>query len=183
MSTKKPAAKIVKLPEEITASSDYKNLVDLFAVLAEAQDQKITLQASLNQASRELIDEHRKEIVELETTITQADSAIEVICRRHPEWFEKVKTLKTPYGAASFRKSSELVAPSEDATIALIKASGRAADFIRVTEDLDREALEKLSDEELGKLGLFRKTEDKFAAKPAKVDLGKATAEAQEVAA
>lgn len=176
--------KVTKLPEQPTDPAAYQNLVEFLAILADTTDELNLLQAELNKAERSLIDEHRDELVEYHERIAKAEQAIEQICRAHPDWFKKAKTLKTPYGQCSFRKSSELATPSEDASIALIKASGRAKDFLRTTEELDLEALEKLSDTELAAFGIIRREEEKFTAKPARVDVGKAAVEAaKEVAA
>jgi len=177
-------SKITQMPDQLTTNADYKNLVDLLAVLGEATDQLDDLQARLNQDSRELIDEHRADFVKLQTTIADAEQSIETLCRNHPEWFAKKQTLTTPYGQCAFRNSSSLTIPSEDATMALIRQTGRAGDFIRTTEELDKEALEKLSDAELAALGILRTKEKKFSAKPGKLEIGKAVAEAaKEVAA
>ena len=170
--------KVTKLPEQPSDPASYQNLIEFLAILSDTTDDLNLLQTELNKAERELIDEHRDKLVEYHERIAKAELAIEQICRAHPDWFEKVKTLKTPYGQCSFRKSSELNAPSEDASISLIKASGRAKDFLRTSEELDLEALEKLSDAELAAFGIIRREERKFSVKPARVDVGKAAVEA-----
>jgi phage host-nuclease inhibitor protein Gam len=168
--------KLIPLPEQVTSSTDFRNLVDLFAVLSEATDRQTILQATLNQEARELVDAHRPEIVELTTTIAHSKEAIETLCRHHREWFKDSKTLRTAYGVASFRASSKINAPNEDAAIVLLKAAGRF-DLVRTVEALDLEALEKLDDKALAAFGLVRVAEESFAVKPGKVDLGKGVAE------
>jgi phage host-nuclease inhibitor protein Gam len=78
----------------------------------------------------------------------------------------------------SFRESKSLLVPNEVATIALLKASPElaAADFVRTHEALDREALEKLDDAALARLGVLRKATESFSLKPVKVDLAKVAA-------
>lgn len=171
-------AKASSLPTP-AESPDYSNLIDLLAVYSDATDRLAELQSRLNDDQRSLVDDARDEYVELQTKLGEAEAAVEVICRRHPEWFKKAKTLKTLYGAAGFRETTRVIVPDERAAITLITAAGRDADFVRTVRELDLEALEKLGDDELAKFGLIRKTDNAFSLKPAKLDLGKAVQEQQ----
>lgn len=166
-------------PAPADPSPDYKNLIDLLAVLGEAETRLSEMQARLDEDQRNLVDEVRDEYVELQTKIADAEQAIETICRRHPEWFKKAKTVKTLYGSAAARETKKLIIPDEPVTITLIQAAGRGADFIRVTTEVDREALEKLDDAELAKFGVTRSVDTSYTIKPAKLDLGKAVQDSE----
>jgi hypothetical protein len=94
---------------------------------------------------------------------------------KHPDWFAKTKTLKTPYGTVASRTSTKLEIPSEEVTIALLEARGAEAEpYLRTRKFLSVESLETLDDLELARLKLRRVTSERITVTPAKLDLGKA---------
>lgn len=172
-----------KLSTPMDNNPEYQNLVNLLAILSEANSRNAALQAQINQEYLDLVDVHRLEYSVNQKIIADTESAIETIVRRHPEWLSKRKTLKTPYGEVKSTCFPKLDVPSEEASIRLIKVSNRETDFIRTKEELDKEALEKLSDEELSKFGITRRPSESITIKPAEVELGKAVTELEKEAA
>lgn len=165
-------------------TDQYKNLVDLLAVYAECTNRLEILQSEIHSGLIEIIDDKRKEYAETQAALSQAESAIEQIATSHPEWFsEKRRSIKTPYGTVSFRRSTKLDVANEEASIILIEQlcdEDAAAQLIRQEKALNLEALEKLSDAELKQYRIRRVTEDNCSVKAAKIDLGKAVKEAAE---
>jgi hypothetical protein len=159
---------------------DYKNLVNLLAVLSDATNRQAVLQQEIDAEYLELVDPRKQEYAANQQAISEAEAAIETIAQRHPEWFAKVKTLKTPYGSVKSTSSPKLQVPSEDASIRLILAAGRKDEFIRESLTLDKESLEKLKDHELAEFGITRVKNDSLTIKPATIDLGKAVQAAEE---
>lgn len=154
---------------------DYENLVNLLAILSEANARQTAMQGEIDQAFLDTIDAHRKDYAENQSKITETEEAIREIAARHPEWFPaKKKTVQTPYGSVKSVSSKKIVAPSPEASIALIKQADRATEFIRIREELDLEALEDLEDAELALFGIRREANETITPKPAVVNLGEA---------
>lgn len=169
----------MSVPTIITANSDYKNMVDLLAVFSEAHTRQSQLQAQLNEQFLDGVDSHKAEYAAIQHALGAAEAAIEELCRKHPEWFAKRKTLKTPYGEVKSVSSAKLLAASDDASIRLIRAAGLGDAFIRTRDELDREALERCTDEQLACFGIRRVATETITVKPIDVDLGKAVRDAE----
>lgn len=162
-------------------------MVNLLAVYSEAANRLDELQASANGSLLELIDGAKEEYAKLQQTLTESESALEVIALRHPEWFsEKKRSVKTPYGTVKFHASSKLVVKNEEVTLLLLDKLAdenpefKRADYVRSKEELNIEALEKLDDAVLKKLRIERVPTENFSVVAAKVDMGKAVKEAAE---
>jgi uncharacterized caspase-like protein len=161
------------------SASDYQEAIRLLAVLTEAQNQIDAIEAEANAALLEAIDDHKKDYAKLQDTISKTQAAIETIARLHPEWFSDGKTVKTPYGSFALKKNPpKLNVKNEELTLVLIEQANRA-DLLRETKALDLEALSKLTDDELAKFRITRTSDDRFEAKPAKLDMGKAVKAAE----
>ena len=172
-------------PDPDRKSEDFKNLVDLLDVFSFAHHSLEEMQANMNREIMETIEGYRKDYSEMQRTLTEAETAIEVIATRHPEWFAEKKGLKTPYGMVKFTTSRPLVVANEELSLELIRrdAHGLALDpenLIREREELNLEVLATLSDEQLRAFKIRRETKENFSVVPAKIDLGKAVKEAAE---
>lgn len=160
-------------------TKDYKNLISLLSIGAEATARMDELQNSLHQAWLEMVDTMRTEYAKLQNTIASAEQAIEDAADLNPQWFKKQKSLKTPYGTVSYRKTTKLEVPNEEVSILLLEQLGQdGLPFLKTEKKLVLEALEKLDDQELERLRLRRATTQSFSVKYAKPDLGKAVAAA-----
>lgn len=169
-------------------SEDFTNLVNLLSVFTEATHRLAEMEANLNGEMMATIDDYKKDYATMQKTLTETETALEVIATRHPEWFEEKKGLKTPYGTVKFTSSNPIEVGNEELTIELIKrdAKGLGLDgskLIRTCEELNREALEALTPEQLASFRLKRVAKQNFSVVAAKVDLGKAVKEAAEKAA
>jgi hypothetical protein len=172
---------------EQPTSEDFKNMVNLLAVFSDASNRLDELEASANGSLLELIDEHKTEYAQLQHTLTETETALEVIALRHPDWFgEKKRSIKTPYGTVKFHASTKLVVKNEEVTLLLLDKHAqenpefKRADYVRSHEELNIEALEKLDDATLKKFRIERVPNDNFSVVAAKVDMGKAVKEAVE---
>ena len=158
-------------------TSDYKNLVDLMAIHAEASARLGELENDLQQAWLDLVDARRTDYTRMQEAHATSGEGIELLATIHPEWFEKSKTLKTPYGSVAFRSVSKLEIKNEEATILLIERMGEEGGiFLRQTTGLNLETLTLLSDSELREFRIRRVVLESCSVKPTKVDLGKAVA-------
>lgn len=166
-------------------SEDFTNLVNLLSVFSEATHKLDEMQANLNGELMLVIDQYKADYAAMQKTLTEAETALEVIATRHPEWFTEKKGLKTPYGTVKFTRSNPLVVPNEELTIELIErdAHGLGLDpenLIREVKTLNLEVLETLTPEHLKAFRCKREAKENFSVVAAKVDLGKAVKEAAE---
>lgn len=168
----------MKKPTESTpATPEFQNAIDLLAVLTEASNRLALIEAAADQEFIEIVDEFKKEFAQAQEAATKATSALETICRSHPEWFQTARTIKTPYGKVSFHRATRLEIPDEEATCRLLVAilgETDAASFIRHHQEADKEALALLPPETLARVMVREVVEDHFTAAPAKMEFGKA---------
>lgn len=165
--------------KQVADAADYKNLIDLMAIYAEAVSRMDELENDLNQAWLDLVDARRKDYASLQFHIGQAETSIRDLAEMNPQWFAKARSLKTPYGTVAFRSGSKLEVKNEEASIILLEQLGtEGLPFIKMEKKLILEALEKLSDSELERLRIKRVATESCNIKPAKIDMGKAVAAA-----
>jgi len=172
--------KTAEMPE---TSGDYKNLIDLLAVYAGADSRLKAMASEVQESLLETVDERRKEYAELQAAMTDAETAMEIIARRHPEWFASARSIKTPYGVVKFHASAKLVAANEEASIVLIESKcddEEKAKYLRTETTLNLEALKTLSDAQLKQFRIERVEDDNFSVKASTIDLGKAVKQAAE---
>ena len=183
LNNKNPMIKALTAEEQAAGpavGADYKNAVDLLAILSEAQNRLDDLQGQANAEFLECIDGHRPDYARLQSLIAQTTEGLEVLARRHPEWFTEGKTVKTPYGSVSLKDNPpKLEVKNEELTILLIEQAGADEKFVRQVKQLNLDALGELPDDELAKFRIKRVKTDRFEAKPAKVDMGKAVKDAE----
>ncbi|OHD21252.1 MAG: hypothetical protein A2Y38_05505 [Spirochaetes bacterium GWB1_59_5] len=82
--------------------------------------------------------------------------------------FVKVRSKELDFGTVAYRVVSSIPTPRAadklSAIVRAVKAMGMSC--LRTKEEIDKEALESLSDMELAKIGLTRKVEDKLRIEP-----------------
>lgn len=160
--------------------ADYKNLVDLLSVYSEASNRMEALQTEANEEYLTVIDDKKTEYARLQKIISEAELSLELIARRHPEWFKEKKTVRTPYGSVRLTATEKLEIANEEVAVLLIEQEGernpdfKAENYLRKEIILNREALETLDDQTLKRFRIKRVPGESFAAKAAKVDMGTA---------
>ena len=153
---------------------DFEAVINLLAVLGEANRQLDTLKSEIESRYLGIVSPLRGQYAKLQATVSETEAALEVIARRNPQWFDDKKSVATPYGAVKFKSSSELVIADENVTIQLIQALGNPTEMLRTVLVPNKEALEKLGNDELARLGILRKAKENFSADTDVIDLGKA---------
>lgn len=164
-------------------TEDFQNMVDLLAVYSAGENLLAILQEKLNEEMLSLVDKCRGEYAELQEALTKAETGLEILARRHPEWFETKKSIKTPYGTVKFHTGTHLEVTNDEATVKLLRAEEKlnpqfaSDDYIRIQELPNIEALEGMDDSTLARFMVKRVKEEKFSVTAAKLDLGKAVKE------
>lgn len=166
-------------PAPAALKNDYADLVKLLAELTDASNDLSSLESDANREHLAMAKGYLDRYQTLQTRVGEAKAAVEVIAARNPQWFADKKTLATPFGEVKRTTSTSLVIADEAVTITLIKAAGRADDFLKVETSVCLEVLEKLDDAELAKFGARREVEHNFKPEGASVDFGKAVAAAK----
>jgi len=164
-------------PDLLAQSQEYANLVNLLALYSEVSNQMLAMQADMQAKYMELIDEAKPEYATLQEKLGQAEAALELLALAHPEWFPAdCKSIQTPYGKVKFTSTSALVISNEEASILLIQNLGGDAEekYLRTNLEINREALEQLSEAELKALRIKRVKDQSFKVTPASLDMGKA---------
>ena len=169
--------------------ADFKNMCDLLSVFSEGMAQLKAMQGEMDSMLLDMVDDKREEYAAYQKAVTEAETSLEVIARRHPEWFTEKRSIKTPFGTVKFSRSTVLEIKNEELTIELVRSQLAAnsddpeateATYIRQAEALDREALERLDDDTLKRLRVKKVEKDNFSVVAASVDLGKAVKAAAE---
>lgn len=157
---------------------DFKALIDLLAVLGEANRKLAEMEREIETLYVGHVTERRAEYAAMQKSIGETEAALEVIARRNPQWFGEKKNVSTPYGVVKFKASTELVAADEqDAIRRILKA--RRPRLLRRNIELNRELLDELSDKELAAFGIIRKPKENITIETKVVDLGKAVKAAE----
>jgi hypothetical protein len=169
--------------------------VNLLAVYSDVSNRLSALQLQCDQDLLGVLDDVKEDYTELQGQLTQADSMVEAIASRHPEWFKVKKSIATPYGTVKFHSSKKLDVPNEEASIVRIQLEAEKrfptpaqkaqreefiAKYVRTSSVLDKEALEKEEDSFLTLLGIKRTKKENFSIVAATLDMGKAVKEAVE---
>lgn len=164
------------MPTTTMQTDDYTTLTTELDRYTRLNNQLAEIEARFQAAMADIIaTSYREEFAALTDELTESSDRIETLAIRHPEWFAKTKTIKTPFGTVASRSSTKLDVPNEEATIALLELRGTAAEpFLRTRKYLSVESLEALDDADLAALKIRRVTSEKITITPAKIDLGKA---------
>ena len=159
-----------------TATDDYTKLTEELGRYTALSNRLAKIEADFQSCITELIGEcYKDDFQSAQDELSEVEGRIETLAIKHPEWFAKTKTIKTPFGTVASRTTTKIEVPNEEATIALLELRGEEAKpFFRERKYLNIEGLEALDDGELRQLKLQRITTEKITISPAKVDLGKA---------
>lgn len=163
-------------------NGDFEHVVNLLAVLGEANRQLEALTREIETGYIALVNPHRALYAKLQGTVTETEAALEVIARRNQSWFEDKKSVTTPFGGVKFTRSTELIVADESVAVQLVLALGGkdgAEKYLRTVQVLNKEALDELTDAELARFGILRKAKENFKAATDVVNLGKAVKAAE----
>jgi Bacteriophage Mu Gam like protein len=171
-----------------TNAQDFAKFVDLQQQFTEKHNKLQELEVTINRSAQAAAESSAAAYVILQEELSRFDAELKAIFEKHPEWRGDKKSVDTPYGNVQQRTVIELEVPNPAMTVALIKARGQAdkefaaADFLRVEEEPNLEALERLDDAALSKLGVNRNKRESITVKPAKVNVAKAVKAAKKPA-
>lgn len=146
------------------------------------------LEVTINREAMAAASSNAEAYVVLQEEIGKLEIELKLLFERHPEWRGDHKSVTTPYGSVKQHTSKELDVPNDAMTVALIEGRAtlekgfKAEDFLHITKKPNLEALERLNDDELSKLGVNRLKKETITVKPAKVSVSKAVNAAKQEA-
>ena len=159
---------------------DLKRLHELCRLNATANRELALEKARIEHEFNALVSRHAEYVVEQQAAAERTLAGIEDLVRQHPEWLGEKRQLKTPHGTIKLTATSSLSIADEADTLNRLFARGKrdsgfnAELYYSEKLTLDKEALEKLSNANLGRLGIVRVEGDSFSFKLTAVDINKA---------
>ncbi len=118
-------------------------------------------ESAMNNQITMVKDAFSEKVEPLRTEIAELEQEIELFTKAHIGEFTDRKTKEMTYGKVGFRKVSEIVTRNVKAIIEACKQHGMT-DCIKVSEKLDKEALEKYTDSAIETVGAHRKEAEKY---------------------
>ncbi len=132
--------------------------------LGKIRENTITIrraEAAMNNQITAIKSAFSEKTVPLFAENAELEKEIEFFTKAHISEFTDRKTKEMTYGKVGFRKVSEIVTRNVKAIIEACKQHGML-DCIKVSEKLDKEALEKYADSAIETVGAHRKEGEKY---------------------
>ena len=125
------------------------------------------LQGEIGVKIHELIEQYRERLQVLKAKREAIRATIESFCLERKEEFLKKRSRQFTFGKVAWRLSEEIEIPKglEKAVLATVKKLG-LHECVRVKEELDKNALKKLPDKELVRIGVQKHKKDNFRIEP-----------------
>jgi len=149
-------------------ASDYKDWGEIDGALRRMGEIDIRLQkleGEMTLKLNEIRAEYDTKAEGLKAERKTIEDNISLFADAHKEEFAKVRSKDLTFGVVAFRVVSKVVMKSKAATLAAMKALG-LNQYIRITEEPDKEAMSGLDAGTLAKVGASLKTEDKLRIEP-----------------
>jgi len=125
------------------------------------------VQGEIGLKIHELIEQYRGRLQTLKAKREAIRATIEAFCVERKEEFLKKRSRQFTFGKIAWRLSEEIDIPKglEKVVLATVKKLGWD-ECVRVKEELDKNALKKLDDKELLKIGVQKRKKDNFRIEP-----------------
>lgn len=160
------AKKRIKSEKQIETIADWQQADEFIKQIGDLQLQINAAESSaadkINEAKAEMV----KAVEPLNKKITILTDSLEAFAANHTDDFGKAQSRKLNFGILGWRKSSSITIAKS--TLELIKkVFGRKADiYIRTKEEVNKEALSELMDQQLSSVDARRKHKEVFFVEP-----------------
>lgn len=145
--------------------ASWEEVNESFKKLAELQVLKRELEGKQTLAINEIKSDFARKAGQISDEIKELEKNISLFAESHREEFAKKRSKKLPFGTISFRLTKRIVCGGVESAIKALKALNLDS-FLRVKEELDKEALLELDESVLTKAGITIKREDKITIEP-----------------
>jgi phage host-nuclease inhibitor protein Gam len=124
-------------------------------------------EAKFGEQLHELITDYAERLAPLRTARAEIEEKVSEFCRARKPEFIKKRSRQLTFGKIAFRVAEkiEIAKGFEAVVIATLKKLGWSH-CVKVEERVDKDALKKLSDNDLAKAGVARRKEDHFRIEP-----------------
>ena len=109
--------------------------------------------------------DYKESIGIFESERRDLEEAITSFSEMHKDEFTKARSKDLTFGLVAYRVVRKIMIRSNEACVAALRAL-KLDQYIRVTEEPNKEAMADLEDNQLAKVGAKRKVEDKFRIEP-----------------
>lgn len=159
-------AKRIKKKDDIYTIMNIQQADTHLGKLGELQDELQQLEIDADKDIADIKANLKKQSDKKTQQIQKHLRSLEAFCSRHPELFEKQRSFKLIFGVIGFRKSTKIT--TKKTTIKKIKdVFGKLAErYLHTKESPDKEAMAKLSDDQLKSIDAKRVITDDFYAEP-----------------
>lgn len=125
------------------------------------------LEAEMGVQVHDLVLRYGPRLGELSRRMGDLEAVIEAFCTSRREEFGKKRSRRLTFGKIAFRLAEKIEIPAglESVAVETLKKLGWG-DCVEMKERLDRNALKKLSDDDLARCGAVRTTKDHFRIEP-----------------
>lgn len=150
---------LIKITNWHEADRIVRNIGDLQTWISKTQDRA---QRKIDQVKADLV----KDVKSTQEMIDRKVRSLEAFAVAREDEFGKKRSRKLNFGCLGWRKSTSITV--KKTTLDLIKKifGKKAVIYIRAKEGVDKEALAKLTDEQLAGVGARRKVKDDFFVEP-----------------
>jgi len=109
--------------------------------------------------------DYKESIGIFESERRDLEEAITSFSEMHKDEFTQTRSKDLTFGLVAYRVVRKIMIRSNEACVAALRAL-KLDQYIRVTEEPNKEAMADLEDNQLAKVGAKRKVEDRFRIKP-----------------
>ncbi len=148
-----------------SAFNSWEEVDENFKRLAELQVTKQKIEGEQTIAINEIKAKYSKLAGDVGEEIKEVEKNIALFAEAHRDEFAKKRSKKLTFGTIAFRMTTRVVCGAVESAIKSLKALNLDA-YIRVKEELDKDALLELEPGLLSKAGISIKREDKITIEP-----------------
>jgi phage host-nuclease inhibitor protein Gam len=160
-------AKRIKKTEDLYTVLTFEQVDTHLAKIGQLQRERETAEAEADRIINTAKEILKQKSAEIEGKIQKHLRSLEAFCGQNREDFGPAKSRKLLFGAVGWRKSTSITISKKTTLAKILGVFGRAAGtYIRIKQEVDKEALAKLSDGELKRVDAKRVVKDDFYAEP-----------------
>lgn len=126
------------------------------------------LEIEMNEKIAKIQEKYNDELIPMKNELQYKGQNVEMFCKKHKEEFDETRSRKLNSGIVGFRLGTGVLSTLKGYTwkacLQILKATKKAKDFIKVKEDINKDAIKSanLSDTELAAFGMHIEQKDTF---------------------
>ncbi len=154
-----------KQTKSATIFKEWEDVNQALRRLGEIEILRQELEGQMTLEINEIRDRYNAQFDGLKKEAKELEENIRGFAEERKAEFLKKRTRTLDFGTVAYRMTKRIVIRNTKAVVAAIKALGWTQ-YLKIKESPDKEALDGLSDQELARIGVTRKIEDKLRIEP-----------------